>query len=102
MAGLGKMLKQMQKMQKQMTEMQDKLAEEEIVVSKGGGAVKIIISGQGEFKNLQIDPEFLKEDAETVQSTILEAIQDAARQSKSRNESEMSHLTSGLSIPGLM
>ena len=85
-----------------MTEVHDTFAEDGVVISKGGGAVKDILSRQRAFKHLQIHHEFLNQDADIIQSTLLEAIQDAARQAKSRNESEISHLTSGLSIPGLM
>ena len=66
MVGVGKLLKQAQKMQQKMEEAQALLSEEIIEVSGGGGAVSIKISGQGEFKELKLDPEFLKEDAEFV------------------------------------
>ena len=42
MAGVGKLLKQAQKMQKQMQAIQEELAEKEIQVSSGGGAVNIV------------------------------------------------------------
>ena len=78
MAGVGKLLKQAQKMQKQMEGIQGKLAEQIIEVSSGGGAINIQINGQGEFQAFKIDPEFLKEDAEFVEETLLGAVQEAA------------------------
>lgn len=102
MAGVGKLLKQAQKMQKKMEELQEELAERELEVSAAGGAVKIVITGQSEFRSLVIDPEFLKEDAEMVQETLLEAVQDAAKQAKDLNEEEMGKVTQGMQLPGMM
>ena len=63
MVGVGKLLKQAQKMQKKMEEAQERLSDEILEVSGGGGAVTVKINGQGEFKELILDPEFLKEGA---------------------------------------
>ncbi len=103
MAGVGKLLKQAQKMQKQMQAIQDELAEKELVVSSGGGAVNITITGQGEFRAIKIDPEFLKEDAEFVEETLLGAVQEAAQKAKDVSEEAMGALTGGMGgFPGLM
>lgn len=89
-------------MQRKMDEAQQKLAEEVLEVSSGGGAVSIRISAQSEFLSLQLDPEFLKEeDAETVQETVLAAIQEAAAKAKARSEEVMGEITAGLQMPGM-
>lgn len=102
MAGLGKLVKQAQKMQKGIEALQAQLEAKEIDVSSGGGAVKIKINGAGRFLALQLDPEFLKEEPKLVSETLLAAIQDAAKQSKEYNESEMQKVTGAFSMPGLM
>ena len=102
MAGVGKLLKQAQKMQRKMEQVQEELAQKEIDVSCGGGAVNIKVNGQGEFLALSIDPEFLKEDQEFVEETFLEPIRDAAGQSKQVSEDAMAAVQSGMGIPGLM
>ena len=86
-------------MQQKMEEAQALLSQEILEVSGGGGAVSVKISGQGEFKELKLDPEFLKEDAEFVSEAILQAIIDAAEQKK--NDEAMSGLTGGMQMPGL-
>jgi hypothetical protein len=101
MVGVGKLLKQAQKMQQKMEEAQALLSEEIIEVSGGGGAVSVKISGQGEFKELKLDPEFLKEDAEFVSEAILQSIVDASEQAKKKNDEAMSGLTGGMQMPGL-
>jgi|TARA_B100002019_G_C21132568_1_gene529032 DNA-binding YbaB/EbfC family protein len=101
MVGVGKLLKQAQKMQQKMEEAQASLSEEILEVTGGGGAVTIKISGMGEFKDLNLDPEFLKEDPEFVSEAILQAIVDASEQAKKKNDDAMSGLTGGMQMPGL-
>lgn len=102
MAGVGKLLKQAQKMQKKIESMQQELSDRVIEVSSGGGAVVVQITGQSEFKSIKIDPELLKEDAELVEDTLLQAIQEAAAKAKEFNEAEMAKATDGFNMPGLM
>ena len=102
MAGVGKLLKQAQKMQKQMQAVQEELAEKELTLSSGGGAVTLTITAQSEFRGLKIDPEFLKEDAEFVEETLLTAIREASEKAKAANEEAMSALSGGMGgMPGL-
>ena len=102
MVGVGKLLKQAQKMQQKMEEAQASLSEEILEVSGGGGgAISIKISGMGEFKDLKLDPDFLKEDPEFVSEAILQAIVDASEQAKKKNDEAMSGLTGGMQMPGL-
>ena len=101
MAGVGKLMKQAQKMQKQMEGVQAKLAEQVIEVSSGGGAINIKINGQGEFQAFKIDPEFLKEDAEFIEETLLGAVQEAAAKAKETSEKAMGSVTGGMGgFPG--
>ena len=101
MVGVGKLLKQAQKMQQKMEEAQALLSEEIIEVSGGGGAVSIKTSGQGDFKDLKLAPEFLKEDTAFVSEAILQAVQDASAQAKKKNDEAMNGLTGGMQMPGL-
>jgi DNA-binding YbaB/EbfC family protein len=101
MAGVGKLMKQAQKMQKQMEGIQVKLAEQVIEVSSGGGAINIKVNGQGEFQAFKIDPEFLKEDAEFIEETLLGAVQEAAAKAKETSEEAMGSVTGGMGgFPG--
>ena len=93
MVGVGKLLKQAQKMQQKMEEAQASLSEEILEVTGGGGAVSIKISGMGEFKDIKLDADFLKEDPEFVSEAILQAIVDASEQAKKKNDDAMSGLT---------
>jgi DNA-binding YbaB/EbfC family protein len=101
MAGVGKLLKQAQKMQRSIETLQAQLDAREIEVAAGGGAVKVKVSGSGKFLALSLDPEFLKEDPKLVSDTVLAAVQDAAKQAKEFNDSEMQKVTSAFQMPGI-
>ena len=101
MVGVGKLLKQAQKMQQKMEEAQALLSKEILEVSGGGAAVTIQITGQGEFRGLTLDPDFLKEDPEFVSEAILQAITDASEQAKKKSDEAMNGLTGGMQMPGL-
>lgn len=101
MAGVGKLLKQAQKMQRSIEQLQAQLAAKELDFSRGGGAVQVKINGAGQFLALKLDPEFLKEDAATISSEILAAVQEAASSAKKFNEEEMQKVTSAFQMPGM-
>lgn len=101
MAGVGKLLKQAQKMQKSIESLQGQMEAKVIDITSGGGAVKVKINGAGKFMALELDPEFLKEDAKLVSETLLAAIQDAAKQAKEFNDAEMQKVTSAFQMPGM-
>ena len=101
MAGVGKLLKQAQKMQRSIETLQADLDAREIEVTAGGGAVKIRVSVSGKFRSLSLDPDFLKEDPKLVSDTVLAAIQDAEKQAKTLNDSEMQKVTSAFQMPGI-
>jgi DNA-binding YbaB/EbfC family protein len=101
MPGVGKLLKQAQKMQRSIETLQAQLEAREIEVAAGGGAVKVKVSAAGKFLALALDPEFLKEDPKIVSDTVLAAVQDAAKQAKELNDSEMQKVTSAFQMPGI-
>ena len=101
MPGVGKLLKQAQKMQRSIESLQAQLEAREIEVTAGGGAVKVKVSAAGKFLSLTLDPEFLREDAKFVADTVLAAIQDASKQAKELNDSEMQKVTSAFQMPGI-
>ncbi len=101
MAGVGKLLKTAQKMQRSIEALQAQLEARELEVSAAGGAVRVKISVAGKFTALLLDPEFLKEDPKLVSETILAAIQDASKQAKTLNDSEMQKVTSAFQMPGM-
>ncbi len=99
---MAKMMKQVQKMQADMGKMQEQLGEMTVEATAGGGAVKIVISGKQEVKEIVLDPEILNpEEQEMVQDLLVAAFNEALRKSQDLAAQEMSKITGGLKVPGL-
>jgi nucleoid-associated protein EbfC len=87
---LNKMLEQAQKMQEEMLAAQEKLKEERIEASSGGGMVKVVVSGDGQVQALTIDPDAVDpEDVELLQDMVLAAVNEALRQADQLREKAM-------------
>lgn len=100
---MQKQLAQAQAMQRQMEQMQAELEEKEFTATAGGGAISVTATGAKELKALKIEKEVVDpDDVEMLEDLILAAVNEVMRQVDEASESEMSKLTGGLNIPGLM
>lgn len=96
-------VKQAQIMQKKMMEIQDMLKDKEVEASVGGGAVVAKVNGQKELIGIKISKDVVDvDDVETLEDLILSAVNEAMRQAEELAEREMSSVTGGLQIPGLI
>lgn len=103
MKGMGKVMKQAQKLQTQMLKLQDEMAEKTVETTSGGGMVKVVANGRQQVVSIQIEKEVVDpDDVEMLQDLILAAVNDALLKSQEMVSQEMSKLTGGLNIPGLM
>jgi len=103
MKGLGKMMKQAQQLQAKMAKLQEELAEKTVETSSGGGMVKVVANGRQQLVSIQIEQEVVDpDDVEMLQDLILAAVNDALTKAQDMVSGEMSKLTGGLNIPGLM
>jgi DNA-binding YbaB/EbfC family protein len=77
------MMAQLQKMQQQLAEAQARLAEETVTATAGGGAIKVVMTGDQKCQSVEINPELLKDaDAEMLQDLVLSAVNMALDQSR--------------------
>jgi DNA-binding YbaB/EbfC family protein len=103
MKGMGKMMKQAQQLQSKMLKLQEEMADKTVETSSGGGMVKVVANGRQEVLSIQIEKEVVDpDDVEMLQDLILAAINDALIKSQEMATQEMSKLTGGLNIPGLI
>ena len=99
MGGQAGMMQQLQRMQKQMEEAQAKLAVETVTATAGGGAIKVVMTGDQVCKSVEVDPEFLKDmDAEMLQDMVLSAVNMALDQSRELQQKLMGPLAGGVSF----
>ena len=97
--GQGGMMQQLQRMQKQMEEAQAKLAVETVTATAGGGAIKVVMTGDQKCQSVEINPDLLKDaDAEMLQDLVLTALNLALDESRALQEQVMGPLAGGLPI----
>ncbi len=91
------MMGQLQKLQEQLESAQAKLAEETVTGTSGGGAVKVIVTGDQHCKGVTIDPELLKDaDVEMLQDLILAAFNNGLDASRALAAERLGPLAGGL------
>jgi nucleoid-associated protein EbfC len=93
----GGMMQQIQRLQQQMTEAQEKLAQESVTATAGGGAIKVTMTGDQKCQSVEIDPALLKDaDAEMLQDLVLTAVNLALDKSRELQQQVMGPLAGGL------
>ena len=98
---LNQMMKQVQQMQADMAEAQEKLKDETVEASAGGGMVKLKMSGDLRLLELQIDPEAIDpEDPELLQDMVLAAVNEGIRAAQELATSKLGGVTGGLGGAG--
>ncbi len=91
------LMKQAQQMQAQMLEAQDKLKEETVEASAGGGMVKVVMGGDMTLRSITIDPEAVDpEDVELLQEMVQAAVNEGLRAAQDLAGAKMGDATGGL------
>ncbi len=100
---MNNLMKQAQQMQKRMLDIQEELATHTVEATVGGGMVTAVVNGQQELMSLTISPEVVDpDDIEMLEDLIVAAVNEARHQAQELMTQEMSKLTGGVKIPGLM
>jgi hypothetical protein len=101
--GLGNIMKQAQLMQQKMERMQAELEDHQVEAAAGGGMVTATVNGRQQLVDLKIEASVVDpEDVDMLQDLVLAAVNEALKKSQDMVQQEMSKLTGGLNIPGLM
>jgi nucleoid-associated protein EbfC len=100
---MNKMLEQVQQMQGQMQKAQEELKNETVQATAGGGMVTVTATGNGEIKEITIDPKAIDpDDPEMLADMVVAAVNEALRSSQSLMESKLGPALGGLhGLPGL-
>lgn len=100
---MGDLLKQAQEMQARMAKIQEELASKTVQGSAGGGMVQVTVNGQLNITRVQIESSVINpEEKDMLEDLILAAVNDGMRKARELASAEMSKLTGGMKIPGLM
>jgi len=103
MSSIGKLVKQAAKIQQQVEQVQKDLANRTIEATSGGGAVKVVAKCDGTIASIKIDPQAINPaDAQLLEDMVITAANQALSQAKEISNTEMSKVTAGFNLPGLM
>ncbi|MBS3754899.1 MAG: YbaB/EbfC family nucleoid-associated protein [Desulfobacterales bacterium] len=103
MKNMGKMMKQAQQLQEKMSKLQEEMADKTVEATAGGGMVKVVANGRQQIVSINIEKEVVDpEDVDMLQDLILAAVNEALSRAQEMVSEEMSKLTGGMNIPGMM
>ena len=97
------MIKPAQKLPADMEARQEDLDAREYEIAVGGGVVGVKINGKKEILSIDIKPEIVDpEDIETLQDTLVAAVNQAIKKVEETNSAEMQKITGDINVPGLI
>lgn len=97
------MMKQAQRMQAEMARAQEELKNERVEASVGGGAVKVVMTGEMTVESVSIDPSAVdSDDIAMLEDMVAAAVNEAVRQAQDLAARKMQAVTGGLGLPGGM
>jgi DNA-binding YbaB/EbfC family protein len=92
-------MQQIQQLQEQMVKAQEALAEERVTGSSGGGAVKVVVTGDQQVLEVSLDAGLLADgDQELIEDLILTAVNQALEASRKLAEQKLGPLA-GQGLP---
>ena len=95
---INQLMKEAKKMQADMEKSQEELAVQEFDASAGGGAVKVVVTGEKTLKSIILDKDAVDpDDVEMLQDLILTCVNEALRKVDSAQAASLGKYN----IPGL-
>ena len=95
-------MKMFRQFQQQMENIQTELKSMTVEGTAGGGAVKVVATGDQHIESITIEPSAVDpEDAELLADMVTVAVNEALEQSQKLAKSKLATVTGGLNIPGL-
>jgi len=96
-------MKQAKKIQEKIASMQAELESRTVEATAGGGMVTVVVNGKFEILSMKIEREVVNpEDIDMMQDLIMAAVNEGIRKAQEMASAEMSKITGGFNIPGLM
>lgn len=99
---MNNLMRQAQKMKEDMEKMEAELSEKEVESTAGGGAVRVVATGDKKIKQIFIEPELLDpEEAEMLMDMLVVAVNECLDKVDEIKNSEMGKISGGMgNIPG--
>ena len=99
---INSIMKQAKQMQSKMMQIQEKLADEKVEASVGGGMVSAVFTGQGDIVSIKIDPEVINpDDKEMLEDLVVSAVSEGLKKSRELMSQRMGGITGALGAMGM-
>lgn len=99
---LNDLMQQLQRAQTEMATVQDKLKDEVVEASAGGGMVNIKVSGASQLLEIKIDRAAVDpEDVEMLQDMIVAAVNEGLRAAATLADQRIGGIAGNLGLPGM-
>ena len=99
MRNMNDLVRQAGVMQNKIAKMQQEMVE----ASSGGGMVKVVATCKQDIVSITIDPKALEGgDVEMLQDLVLTAVNEAVRIGRATMDREVSAITGGIKLPGII
>ncbi len=99
---INSIMKQAKQMQSKMMQIQEKLAEETVEASVGGGMVSAVFTGQGDIVSIKIDPEVINpDDKDMLEDLVVSAVNEGLKKSRELMSQRMGGITGALGAMGM-
>jgi DNA-binding YbaB/EbfC family protein len=96
------LLRQAQQMQAKLAKAQEELGKATVEASAGGGAVKVVVTGNQQLLSVKISPEAVDpQDVEMLEDLVLAAVNEGMEKAREMASNQLGAITGGLNIPGL-
>ena len=103
MRNMNNLVRQAGVMQHKIAKLQQELGERTVEASSGGGMVRVIATCKQDIKEIIIDPKALEGgDVEMLQDLVLTAVNESIRVGRAAMEREISAITGGIKLPGII
>ena len=100
--GMNELMRQASRMQRKIDQVKSEIKDKEVTGTAVGDKVSVVVSCEGKFRSIQIDPEFLKsEGLEMALDAVVAATNTALESADKLVEAEIAKVTGGIKIPGM-
>lgn len=103
LSGMGGLMQQAQEMQAKLAKIQEELANKTVDAAAGGGMVRVTVNGQFMLASIKVDRSVIDPDeVEMLEDLVRAAVNEGLRRAREMASEEMTKLTGGVKIPGLI
>lgn len=99
---INNIMQKAQEMQEELKKKKEELAEKQVEATSGGGMVTVVVNGNEEVIDINIEKEVIDpEDSEMLEDLVLAAVNNAKEKAREIKEEELGDITGGMDLPNI-